>query len=106
MIDAHDCKIELKLVEKGGIVKAYVTFHQDQTRFSGFMIKNGAHGLWLEPPSTKSGIKWFKLYYDQDKERFKELQNATIKEYERIMNHASPEDIVKDGEINLDEIRF
>jgi len=100
MIDPTKCSIELKIVTNGGVVKAYVTFRQGTARLSGFMIKDGVNGLWLEPPSIRgSGGKWFKLYFDENRSRFESLKKMAIAEYKKKMNFANPEDISENGEI-------
>lgn len=86
MIDASKCSIKLKLVLDNQIKKAYVSFFQDETRQSGFVLKDGKFGLYLDPP--KLPPKFIATYYDENKERFKKLQEAVVREYQEKVNSA------------------
>ena len=89
---------------------ATVSFRQDRARLSGFRLKEGPHGMWLDPPSYRAGTKWIGLYYDENKIRFEALQERVIEEYlQHIREQPSsnlPNPNITPDEINLDDIPF
>ena len=101
MIDASKCTIKLKLIIDDHVKKAYVEFHQDQTRQSGFILKTGPYGLYLDPP--KLPPQYIATYYDENKERYKGLQNAVVEQYEAKLNSAEISEVEMPTEQQLDD---
>lgn len=99
MIDAAKATVSIRFVEEEGPVKALVSFKQDGIRFSGFRLKDGPYGLWLEPPMIGTGFKRMKAYFDEDADRFKALQAKVVEEYEHRHNPST-------REICIDNIDF
>lgn len=104
MIEPELCQITVRIPEKLSGLKALVTFRQANTRFGGFMLVTGAHGLWLKPPQVLGkGI-----YFDEDTARFKRLQTKVIELYEQKRNQASIDEVAhsNEDEISLDDFPF
>jgi len=110
MLDAALCTISFKLKDDETVVKALVTFKQDGARISGFRLKDGPHGLWLEPPKMRFGQHWPAMYFDENKERYAALQREVVRRYAEEVGNSG--DIIPgapynpDTEINLDDIAF
>ncbi|MEI6477582.1 MAG: hypothetical protein WCO52_01160 [bacterium] len=83
MIDPAKCEIELRPKDGQGALLALVSFTQDGTKLRGFRLKDGPYGLWLEEPKIRTGKGWISIYFDEDKARFKALQDAVVAQYQR-----------------------
>ena len=108
MIDIEKCKVEIKLNPKESNLKAFVTFIQGSARFSGFMIKDGQYGFWLDAPQ----ISRHYIYFEESKSKWRKICEKAVEEYRKIAENASINDIQspdpqnQDEEIDLDSIPF
>lgn len=101
MIDIERCKIEIKLTVSYPQTKAMVTIRQDNARISGFLLKDGPFGLFLDPP--KIAPKYFAAYFDEDKQRYKRLQDKVIETYREKLESANTNEVEFDEKL-LDEV--
>ncbi len=113
MIDPDKCSVKITLIDNGSATRAAVEFKQDRVRLGGFWLKEGPHGIWLDPP--KVGKKWTVIYFDEDKERYKRLQQKAIDQYYEMCkstdlnNVQSPDDTspsLDEEEIDLSDLPF
>ena len=90
MIDPKKCEVSIQLMEGKKSILAKVSFFQDGCRLSYFRLREGEFGIWLEPPKINAGYKWVGDYYDEDLDRYKELQGIAVKEYFAHKSHNTP----------------
>jgi len=79
MLDADKCSIKITRIEGDKIRRAYVEFKQDQTRLSGFILKESKTGFFMDAPKLPPEYKY--TYFDENKERFKKLREKVIEQY-------------------------
>ena len=108
MVDElNDCQIKIKTLTNCGNVKAIA-----EVRFSsgiwikGFRImytpKNDC--LFADAPALiRQGKKPFKMFWDENADRWHELQNLILKEYE---GQNTTEDINNIDDININDINI
>ena len=99
MIDPKRCEVRVKLLEGKEPAVAKVSFHQGGARFSYFRLKSSDGSMWLEPPKINTGYKWVAAYYDEDKDRFKELEALAIRVYRNQAGISSPISIPASGRV-------
>jgi hypothetical protein len=108
MIDIEKCKIEIKLYPQESNLKAFVTFIQGSARFSGFLIKDGKYGTYLDAPKISRRY----IYFDENRARWDKIQEKALEQYSQLVENASIDDIQSadsqdsDEEIDLDKIPF
>ncbi len=104
MIDIDKCRIEIKPYPKESYIKAFVSFVQDGIRLSGFLIKEGQYGFFLDAPK----ISRHYIYFDDNRERWKMFGQKAVEEYKKSINGTSVKEPQKDSNNfdNLNDVTF
>lgn len=75
-------KIIVKITKPGDMTKAIVILDFGVFKIKGFRIRADKNGVvWVNPPSIPVGGKYRPVFFMEDRELWKELENKIIDEY-------------------------
>jgi hypothetical protein len=106
-INIEDLKFEFTL-KKNMKILAIMNLQIGQFTIKGFKVMESKFKRFaLFPPSTPTGHnKWFQIFWTGDKESWKKLEEAAIKQFDEEQTESMLKETSNSDEINVEDVRL